>query len=190
MSIAICVFCSSSNTVDPAFFRSAQALGGLIAGRGHSLVFGGTNVGLMGEVANATKRGGGRVIGVLPRAFSTRNMTFDLADEVIVTHDLRERKALMESRAEAFVALPGGYGTLEEVLEILTLKQLQFHSKPVVLLNTNGFYDHLVQFFDRLHAENFTRADNARLYQVAATPEAALDYIEQYQPATTPGEWF
>jgi len=190
MAIAICVFCSSSNTVDPAFFRGAQALGGLIAQRGHALVFGGTNVGLMGEVAQATKNSGGTVIGVLPKAFSARNMTFELADEVIVTQDLRERKAMMEARADAFIAMPGGYGTLEEVLEILTLRQLQFHTKPVVLLNTNGFYDHLVQFFERLHAENFTRANNTQLYHVAATPEAALDYIEQYQPVTTPGEWF
>ncbi len=189
MSISICVFCSSSNTVDPAFFRGAQTLGALMAAHGHALVFGGTNVGLMGEVARAAKTGGGHVIGILPKAFSTRNMTFELADEVIITQDLRERKALMEARADAFIAMPGGYGTLEEVLEILTLRQLQFHTKPVVLLNTDGFYDHLVQFFDRLKAEHFTRSD-APIYHVAATAEAALDYIEHYEPVTTPGEWF
>lgn len=190
MSRSICVFCSSSNTVDSAFFDAAKALGCLMGERGHRLVFGGTNVGLMGEVARAAQGGGCHVVGVLPQAFSTRNMTFELADEVIITQDLRERKATMEARADAFIALPGGYGTLEEVLEILTLKQLQFCDKPVVLLNTDGFYDHLVQFFERLQAEHFTRTDNVALYHVATSPADALDYIEHYKPVATPGAWF
>lgn len=190
MSRSICVFCSASNTVDPAFFSAAQTLGELMGARGHRLVFGGTNIGLMGAVAQAAHGCGCHVVGVLPEAFRARNMTFEQANEVLFTQDLRARKATMEARADAFITMPGGYGTLEEVLEILTLKQLQMHSKPIVFLNTDGFYDHLIQFFERLEAESFTRSNNVGLYHVADTPAAALDYIEQYQPVVTPGDWF
>ncbi len=187
---SICVFCSSSNQVDPAFFAAARALGDAIARRDWGLIFGGTNVGLMGEVAKAAHAGGGHIVGILPQAFASRNMAFDLADEIIVTSDIRERKAAMEARADAFIAMPGGFGTLEEVLEILTLRQLDFHTKPVVFLNADGFYNHLIQFFERLTAEHFTRPDTRALYHLAPTVADALDYIEHYEPLTTPGEWF
>jgi cytokinin riboside 5'-monophosphate phosphoribohydrolase len=187
---SICVFCSSSKSVDARFFAAAHDLGTEMARRGHSLVFGGTDVGLMGQVARSANAGGARVVGILPEAFTVHNVHFELADELIVTRDLRERKALMEARSEAFIAMPGGFGTLEEVLEILTLRQLQYHAKPVVFLNTGGFYDHLVEFFLRLQDDHFTIPDTHQIYHVAADPAAALDYIERYQPAGTGGPWF
>jgi cytokinin riboside 5'-monophosphate phosphoribohydrolase len=190
MTKTICVFCSSSNTVAPEFFVAANELGEQIAKRGYKLVFGGTNVGLMGEIARAVHRHGGHVIGIMPKAFSAQNIAYTPADELIITADLRERKAAMEARADAFITMPGGFGTLEEVLEILTLKQLQFHNKPVVLLNTVGFYDHLVQFFQRLGEEHFIKAVATPLYHVAPDAIAALDYIDSYEYVDTPGTWF
>lgn len=187
---SLCVFCSSSNSVAAPFFEAAESLGAELARRDYGLVFGGTNVGLMGAIARSTHANGGYVVGVMPQAFAVHNVAFDLADELIVTQDLRERKAVMEARADGFIALPGGFGTLEEVLEILTLKQLQFHSKPVVFLNTSGFYDHLVQFFERLQQENFTRPDNFTLYHIAPDAAAALDYIERYEPVPAQSKWF
>lgn len=187
---SICVFCSSSNHVAPEFFAVARALGHALARRQHELIFGGTAVGLMGEVAKAAHEGGARVVGIMPRAFTAHNTAFDLADEMIITQDLRERKAAMEARAEAFITMAGGFGTLEEVLEILTLRQLEYHTKPVVLLNTNGFYDHLVEFFDRLRRDKFTKQNTPPLYYVAKDEEDALDYIARYEPVTTGGTWF
>jgi cytokinin riboside 5'-monophosphate phosphoribohydrolase len=188
-SRAVCVYCSSSNAVAPEFFAAANSLGEALARRNFGLVFGGTNVGLMGAVARSAHEHGARVTGVMPQAFAANNIAFDLADELVVTADLRERKATMEARSDAFITLPGGFGTLEEVLEILTLKQLQFHTKPVVFLNANGFYDHLVEFFERLSADHFLKP-GAPLYYIAADAEDALDYIERYEPVTDTGAWF
>jgi hypothetical protein len=179
---SVCVFCSSSNSIAPEFFEAAAQLGAQIGRSGYGLVFGGTDGGLMGTVARSVHHNGGRVVGVLPEAFARRSLAYDTADELIITRDLRERKATMEARADAFIALPGGFGTLEEILEIITLKQLKFHSKPIVLLNTSGFYDHLIQFFDRLLQEQFVRAEGKLLYHVTDDPVDALAYIAQYQP--------
>ncbi len=131
----ICVYCASSDAVAPAYFRAAEALGQMIAQRGDTLVYGGAGIGLMGALARAVKAGGGHVIGVMPRVLAAEPITFALLDEFVITHDLRERKARMEALADAFLVLPGGFGTLEELAEILTLRQLREHTKPVVLLN-------------------------------------------------------
>jgi hypothetical protein len=177
---AVCVFCSSSDTIAPEFFAAATELGEQIARNDYSLVFGGTDVGLMGAVARSTHQHGGRVVGVLPEAFEQRKLAYKSADELIITRDLRERKATMEGRANAFVALPGGFGTLEEVLEIITLKQLRFHNKPIVLLNTGGFYDHLAQFFERLMHDRFAKNDHPNLYHITSSPTEALAHIDQW----------
>jgi uncharacterized protein (TIGR00730 family) len=122
MSQSICVFSSSSDAIDRSFFQVAAELGAAIARRGDVMVFGGFNVGLMGEAARAVHQQGGRVVGVIPAFIESRGLGYDAADELIVTRDMRERKAAMEVRADAFVALPGGFGTLEEMFEIITLK--------------------------------------------------------------------
>lgn len=184
----ICVYCSSSDALDPAFFQAAGALGAEIARQGHALVYGGGKSGLMGAVARAVQQGGGKVIGVIPEALYAQ--CYDTADEIVTTRDLRERKAIMEARADAFIGLPGGFGTLEEVLEILTLKQLHFHDKPIVLMNTLGYYDHLLMLFERLYEQRFAKAASRQLYHVAPDAPGVVSYIESYVPPEIPTKWF
>lgn len=185
---AICVYCSSSDALDPAFYEAADALGSEIAAQGCTLVYGGGRTGLMGAVARAVQASGGRVVGVIPQALAAHG--YAAADETITTRDLRERKAIMESRADAFIGMPGGFGTLEEVLEVLTLKQLRFHDKPIVLLNTLGYYDHLIKLFEHIYEQRFAKAAHRQLYHVAPDARHALAYIQTYQPPDIPAKWF
>jgi uncharacterized protein (TIGR00730 family) len=190
MQKTICVFCSSSDAVAPTFFETATELGTLIAGRNYTLVYGGVRVGLMGALARAVHQNGGRVIGVIPGSIRDKGITYETADELVVTRDLRERKAVMEARSDAFVGLPGGFGTLEEILEILTLKQLGLHAKPVVLVNTLGFYDHLVRFFEHIYRERFARPDYRQLYHIAPEAAGVFSYLETYRPVQLQSKWF
>ncbi len=190
MITAICVYCSSSDAVAHEYFRAAAGLGRLIGARGMELVYGGANVGLMGTLARAVKEHGGRVTGVIPRAFAARGLTFGEADEIVLTNTLGERKAVMEERAGAFAVLPGGFGTLEETLEAITLKQLGSHDRPLVFINTNGFYDRLIDLFEQMYALDFAKAENRALYHLAADPEGAMAYIDEYNPAVLPGKWY
>jgi hypothetical protein len=186
----ICVYCSSSAAVDEAYVTAARELGALIAAGGHSLVYGGCHVGLMGDVARAVKEGGGLVLGVVPRRIADLGLVYAQADELVITETMAERKALMEARSDAFVAMPGGFGTLEETLQALTLKQLGYLQGPIVLLNTLGFYGDLLAHFRRLYYERFARPEYARLYHVAATPRETMDHIEGYRDEALPGKWF
>jgi uncharacterized protein (TIGR00730 family) len=188
---SICVYSSSSDTVDPAYFELATALGAAIGRRGDRLVFGGSNTGLMGVVAQAVKDHGGEVVAVIPEIMRGTPYVFDRADELVTTKDLRARKAEMEMRADAFVALPGGLGTLDELIEILAAKQLHFHQKPIVLVNFKGFYEPLAVFFEHLFRERFASAEHHRhLYHLAGHIEEALSYIDTYAPAPFPVKWF
>ena len=171
----VCVYASSSDVVDGAYREAAAELGAEAARRGLTLVYGGAHVGLMRHAAEAAQAAGGRVIGVIPRAIEARGIAHAGADELIITRDMRERKAEMERRADAFIALPGGFGTLEELAEILVLRQLRYHSKPVVLLNTNGFYDPLLALFEHFYQSRMARPEHRELYAVARTPAEALD---------------
>lgn len=187
---SICVYCSSSSAVDPHFVEATVEFGTLLGRRGLTLVYGGASVGLMGQLAIAVHRSGGRVLGVIPQSLRDREIAYEAADELIVTRDLRERKAIMESRADAFVALPGGFGTLEEVLEVLTLKQLRTHQKPVIFLNTAGFYDRLLGVFEQLYEQRFTKVDHRQGYCVAAAPADVLHHLDHPHPAPTVAKWF
>jgi len=135
-------------------------------------------------------RTAGGVVGVIPHCLRKKKVAYEDADELIVTKDLRERKAVMEERADAFVALPGGFGTLEEILEILTLKQLEAHGKPVVFLNTNGFFDPLLAMFERLYQEQFTKRDYCGHYHIADIPAGVLDRFVGYEPPARIHKWF
>ncbi len=185
----ICVYCSSSDAVAPVYLAAARELGAQIAARGDALVYGGANLGLMGALAQAVHAGGGRVVGVIPHAFRERGIAYEAADELILTQDLRERKAQMEARADAFVALPGGFGTLEELLEILTLRQLRTHTKPVVLLNTGNFYAPLLALFAHFYREHFAKPFDG-LYHVAADVPDIFAYLDSYRPTVAPSKWF
>jgi len=190
MSKSICVYCASSSAVNDDFFEVAREMGESIARRGYSLVYGGGDVGLMGAVARSVHKHGGRVIGVIPEFLRKPEIAYEAADELIVTATMRERKAIMESRAGAFAALPGGFGTLEEMLEIITLKTLRVHAKPVVFVNSGGFYDGLRDVFEHIFEHKFARPYYRGFYSFVESPEDALTYIENYQPPEDDGKGF
>lgn len=188
----LCVYCASSDRLDPKYYAAAAELGREMVLRGWGLVYGGGRTGIMGAVARAVKQSGGHVIGVIPEFMKVRELAYNEADELVTVITMRERKLLMETRADAFVALPGGWGTLEEILEILTLRQLDVVKKPCVLYNQDGFYDPLLQLFDRMLAENFFKPSNLELFQVADTAAAVFERIEAATVADTKTEskWF
>ncbi len=190
MSKLLCVYCSSSDRIDPKYAVAAEQLGRELVARGWGLVYGGGKTGLMGAVARGTKAAGGRVVGVIPEFMKARELAFDEADELISVLTMRERKMLMETRADAFVALPGGWGTLEEIMEILTLAHLEVLRKPVVLLNQDGFYDDLIRFNEKIVAEKFMHATIRGKFAVARTVEEIFPLIEgwTYQPGDA--KWF
>ena len=168
---------------------AARDLGTEIAARGHRLIYGGTTVGLMGEVARATIAGGAAVTGIIPRTIKDAGIAFEEGCELIVTPDLRGRKTEMEKRSDGFIALPGGFGTLEEVTEIITLKQLRLHEKPVVFLNTSGYYDPLLGVFRHICDSGFAHRSHQSLYHVVSSPREAVAYIEAYRPGNVRTKW-
>ncbi|MEQ8191463.1 MAG: TIGR00730 family Rossman fold protein [Candidatus Eremiobacterota bacterium] len=186
----ICIYCSSSDRVKPSFFKTAIELGEMIGLRGWTLVYGGTNIGLMGAVARAVHSKGGHVTGVIPSFLKEKNIAYNESDELFITENIRERKKIMEDMSDGFIALPGGFGTVEEVCEILTLKQLQIHNKPVVFLNTDDYYKNLIDFFEHMYRENFAKSDYRKLYSVIPDPVSAISYIENYVPVTLQSKWF
>ena len=169
MQKSLCVYCSSSDRLDPKYYAAATQVGAGIARRQWTLVYGGGKTGLMGAVARGVKSGAGRVIGVIPEFMKVRELEFAEADELISVVTMRERKLIMETRADAFLALPGGWGTLEELLEILTLAHLEVLRKPVVILNQDGYYDDLLRLCDRIVRENFMHGTIFGKYAVART---------------------
>ncbi|MCL3779099.1 TIGR00730 family Rossman fold protein [Prolixibacteraceae bacterium JC049] len=185
----ICVFCSSSNGIDDCYFDAANQLGKLIGERGHNLINGGSNVGLMEASALATKAANGKAYGIIPEAIHERGLGSKTSDELLVTPNMRERKYLLRKKSDAFIALPGGFGTLEEILEVITLKQLQYHSKAIVFINTNGFYNPLIEQFERSYHESFAKEVYRKLYFVTDSEEEAMEYIENYQPEDVDTKW-
>ena len=175
---SICVYCSSSNAIADTFPPVAEALGRALARRGHELVYGGGAVGLMGVVAHAAHEEGGTVTGVIPSKLQEREGIAYDADELVVTETMRERKGIMFRRSDAFVVLPGGYGTLEEFMEVLTLKQLGYHDHPISMLNVDGFFDTLLDFFGELRDGRFSREAITDLVHVVSTADEALDRVE------------
>ena len=174
----ICVYCSSSEEIDPAFFLLAAETGAEIARRGHTLVSGGGSVSCMGAVARAARAGGAHTIGVIPRALSAMEVSDTDADELIVTETMRERKAIMDARADGFLALPGGLGTLEELLEVWVAAVLGMHSKPVVVLDHDGVFAHLRTLVDDLVDRGFVRPAARDTVRWATSVPEALDFLE------------
>ncbi|WP_297086424.1 TIGR00730 family Rossman fold protein [uncultured Draconibacterium sp.] len=186
----ICVFCSSSNAINPVYFEATQQLGKLIGQGGHTLVNGGANVGLMEAATVAAVEAGGKTIGIIPEKMIERSLTSDNAHEVIITPDMMTRKEKMREISDAFIALPGGFGTLEEILEVMTLRQLSYHTKPIVFVNTNNFFDHLFKQFELSYVELFAKDIYRKLYYVAETPHEALNYITNYKAFELDTKWF
>ncbi|WP_316637575.1 TIGR00730 family Rossman fold protein [uncultured Ruminococcus sp.] len=176
----ICVYGASSKSIDAQFTDAGHALGYLLAQHGYGLVFGGGDNGMMGAVARGAHDGGGRIIGIAPRFFNVDGVLYPHCDELIYTETMRERKQKMEDLSGAFIVSPGGIGTFEEFFEILTLKQLGRTKKPLVILNTAGYYDDMLNMMRRTVESNFISAQTFDLIAVVNTPEQAIDYIEHY----------
>lgn len=175
----VCVYCGSAAGSDPRFTAAASALGHLLAERGITLVYGGGRVGLMGVVADAVLERGGEVIGVIPEKLYTLETAHAGLSELIVVDSMHARKSLMAHLANAFIAMPGGWGTLEELFEMSAWRQLRFHEKPLGLLNTAGYYDALLSFLQGADKQGFVRPGAHTLWSVQQEPAALLDILAE-----------
>ncbi len=175
---SVCVFCGSSPGRDPRFAQAARATGALLARRGIALVYGGGHIGVMGEVADAALAAGGRVTGVIPQHLMRPEVAHLGLSELIVVDSMHQRKRLMADRADAFLVLPGGYGTLDETFEMVTWLQLGLQHKPLVLVNVGGYFDSLLQWLQLAVDSGFVRPQQAHLLRAEATPQAALARLD------------
>ncbi len=182
MTKLLAVYCSSSRTLDPKYYAAGEAVGRAMVERGWGLIYGGGHAGTMGAVARAVQGAGGHVVGVIPHFMRERELAFTTADELIYVDSMRERKRIMAERAEAYLTLPGGIGTLEELSEILVERALDLSRKPMVLLNQDGFYNDLLRFFDRMVAERFKTGGLTKLFGVASVVDEIWSLLEDPQP--------
>ncbi len=182
----VCIFCGSSTGGDPIYANAARHLGALLAERGLGLVYGGGHVGLMGVLADAVLAGGGEVIGIIPTHLAEKELAHPRLTELHVVDSMHARKAMMADKGDAFIALPGGYGTFEEFLESLTWAQLGLHEKPCGLLNVNGFYDSLLALVDHAVTQGFIRATHRDMLLVDDDPVRLLNRLKSYQPVAVP----
>jgi uncharacterized protein (TIGR00730 family) len=172
--MTVCIFAASSSRIEGEYGEAASRLGGMLAREGMDVVFGGGGIGLMGKLADSVIQNGGKITGVLPAFMKEEGWGHNGLTETIVTGDMSERKKKMFSMADAVVALPGGIGTLEEMTEAITLKQLSLFNGPVIILNTLGYYNSLLEFIDHMIASNFMRFEHKGIWEVVNTPEEVL----------------
>lgn len=183
---SLCVFCGANTGTRPVYRDGAAALGRALAANGTELVYGGGRVGMMGAIADAAIQGGGKVIGVIPEFLIDKELAHPGAAEMVVVPDMHTRKKAMFDRSEAFCVLPGGVGTLDETFEIVTWRQLHRHNKPIVLLNIDGYWSHLVGLMDRIIEEGFMHKGNSALVTVVDRPEDVIGAIEAELAAPKP----
>lgn len=186
----ICVFSSSSNAIDDVYVNEAIDLARLIGQSKFGMVNGGSNVGLMDVITREAGKNGARTIGVIPEKLRDFNLASIHAHEIIVSGDMMERKAKMRELSDSFIALAGGFGTLEEILEVITLKQLSYHNKAVVFINTNGFYNDLFKQFEKSYEEKFAKDNYRKLYFIAENAAEAMNYILNYKSEVMVDKWF
>jgi uncharacterized protein (TIGR00730 family) len=186
---SVCVFCGSSGGGREVYAREARRFGQALAGRGLSLVYGGGHIGLMGVLADAVLEAGGRAVGVIPEALLAKELAHRRLTELHVVATMHQRKALMADRADAFAALPGGFGTGDELFEVLTWAQLGLHTKPIGLLNVAGFFDPLLAWIDHCMGEGFIRPEHRELLTVSTTPEELLETLFRYKAAAPTPKW-
>lgn len=178
----VCVFASSSDFLDKSFYDAAEELGTLLGKAGYDMVYGGSSLGLMWACAKEVKKSGCQIIGVMPERLHNMGVYTDECVELFVTPCMRSRKAKMDELSDAVVALAGGFGTLEELAEMIVQKQLGYNNKPIVILNTNGFYNKLLEFFEDIIQQKFVGEKSRGIFFAADTPEQAIDYIQNYTP--------
>jgi uncharacterized protein (TIGR00730 family) len=182
---SVCVFCGSNGGSDPAYLAAAEAVGTGLAQRGIRIVYGGGRVGLMGALADAARAAGGEVIGVMPQQLVDREIGHTGIDDLRVVGTMHERKALMVELSDAFVALPGGIGTLEELFEVYTWAQLGIHAKPLALLDVAGYYEPLAAFLDHAVTQRFLRSETRAMLSIADSIESVLETFEHWRAPTT-----
>lgn len=187
---AVTVYCSSSSAIPKAYFEAGEALGKAIAQNKWNLVYGGNAVGLMGHLADACRSAGGKVVGITPQLFVDKGVADKACHELVVCNTMRERKGLLEERADAFVAMPGGLGTFEEVFEIIVGKQLRYHAKPIVLLNVNDYFGPLLAMVEHGIEQRFIKPSARELYFVTADVGEAVEHFRTYQPPASSDKWF
>ena len=179
---SIVVFCGSSSGIDPEFLVSAKQLGTTIAARKARLIYGGAKVGLMGCIADAVLAKGGEVIGILPRFLSIKEVAHEGLTQLLIVENMHERKTKMFELGDAFIAMPGGFGTLEELFEVVTWAQLGLHQKPIGVLNVNGFYDPLMAQLDQMVSKGLLKQSNRNLVMIDGTVDGLLAKMEVYIP--------
>lgn len=184
----IAVFCASADKINNIYKEEARKLGQTIGQMKWHLVYGGTNIGLMRVVADATMIFGGDITGIIPECIHKRGVAAKMG-ELIVVPDMKERKHLLREGSDAFIALPGGWGTLEEITEVITLKQLGQHDKPIVFLNTAGYYDRFLDFISEAGEEGFISRNYDQIYLVTDSVEKAIEYIRTYQKQEIKGKY-
>lgn len=186
----ISVFCASSTGIDPIYMQQAYRVGKEIAQRGQSVVYGGARVGLMGAVASGAIENGGKVYGVIPEFMKLKEIEFEGLTETYIVETMHQRKAKMEQLSDAIIALPGGFGTMDELFEIITWGQLALHEKPVGLLNLEGFYDPMVSWVDSMIARGFVKPEYRHLFIVDADITSLLDKMDDHKPMFNNSKWF
>jgi len=178
----IAVFCGSQTGREEIYARKARELARVLAARDLALIFGGGGIGLMKEVAEEMLAAGGRVVGVIPENLLERNLGFPGLSEMIVVKDMHERKATVVRMADGFIALPGGWGTLEEIFEVLTWAQLGYHGKPCAFLNVDGYFDPLLEFMNRAVSQGFLLPQHLKMFTMSDDPARILNFMEGYRP--------
>ncbi len=185
----LCIYCSSSNFLDEKFYIFAKEFGEKLGKNGYNMVYGGTTVGMMGVIANNALKTGAEVTGVIPERIASFGLKHPDLAKVIITKDMRERKATMEKHADAFIALPGGFGTFEEIFEILVAKQLGYHNKPVIFFNFDGFYDNMFKMFETVYTDKFAKEEVRNLYYKASNINEMYEYLKSYKPVEITLKW-
>ena len=179
MPSKIAVYCGSSTKAGQVFLDQAQAVGTALGQRGHTLVYGAGSIGLMGVVARATHAAGGKVLGVIPKSMDSVEITYQECDELIFTDTMRQRKHIMDERSDVFVVLPGGFGTLEELIEVITHRHLDFHDKPILILNIDGFYDPMIQLFEHFVEHKFAKPKHMNAFEVLTSTDALIGRLDE-----------
>lgn len=177
----ICVFGSSSESIDKVYHQTAESLGSALVNKGYGVIFGAGKYGVMGATARGVVAAGGKLIGVSPTFFIEDGVIFDDCTELVFTESMRERKFIMEERADAFIICPGGIGTFEEFFEVFTLKQLRRHSKPIIIYNVNNYYNPMIEMMEKCVEQKFMAREFTELYTVAYTEEEVFEQLENYK---------
>lgn len=182
----ICVYCGSNSGTRESYLEAARRLAAVLVENDIELVYGGASAGIMGVIADETLQLGGRVHGVLPRSIRHKELAHPKLTQLHMVETMHERKSLMAELSDGFIALPGGFGTLEEIIEIVTWGQLRFHQKPCGVLNVDGYFDHLLAFLSHAAAEGFIRSENRGLLLADTDPDSLLRQFSGYEPASVP----